>query len=249
MFGKKKKTVPFISAVIAAAGEGRRMGGIDKQQVMLLDGMPVIAHSIRQFQECPRIAEIIVVCQEENVADYYHIIRDFDLDKVASVVAGGEERQSSVFAGISACNPDADFYAVHDGARPLVLLEIIESCISEAIKHGAAAVGVPVKDTIKIEGKTGFINSTVDRSTLRAIQTPQIFEAKAYHRAMSLAKSRGHTYTDDCQLMEHAGKDVFIAPGSYDNIKITTPEDIAHANAILSYRMGGLGMFGQEGYI
>jgi 2-C-methyl-D-erythritol 4-phosphate cytidylyltransferase len=239
----KKRKSAFVSAIIVAAGAGSRMGGVDKQQIMLLDGVPIVARSIQQFQDCPRIAEIVVVCREEEIANFYHILRDFGLDKVVSVVAGGAQRQNSVFAGIAACSEEADFFAIHDGARPLILPEQIENCLSAAMEYGAAAVGVPVKDTIKIETPDHFIKATPDRGSLKAIQTPQIFAAKLYREAMGQAKAAGRFYTDDCQLVEHAGGKVYIAEGSYENIKITTPEDIAHANAILAYREGGLGLF------
>ncbi|MCL2055845.1 MAG: 2-C-methyl-D-erythritol 4-phosphate cytidylyltransferase [Oscillospiraceae bacterium] len=244
MFGlKKKKEQPFVSAVIAAAGESTRMDGIDKQLAMLIDGMPVIAHSILQFQNCPGISEIIVVCRAADIAEYYRIVQDFGLDKVVSVVAGGKERQDSVSLGIEACSPNAAYYAIHDGARPLVTPELIGQCITDAIEHGAAALGVEVKDTVKTE-KGGFIAATLERSSLRLIQTPQIFDAALYRRALAQAKSHGRVYTDDCRLVEQTGGKVFITRGSFDNIKITTPGDIIHANAILTYR-GGIDIFGQ----
>lgn len=243
-FFKKSKQKPvYISAVIVAAGAGTRMGGLDKQQLVLMDGAPVVARSVQQFQDSPRISEIVVVCREDEVANYYHILRDFGLDKVASVVAGGPQRQDSVFNGIAACSKDAEFYAIHDGARPLITPEQIENCISDAMEYGAAAVGIPVKDTIKVESRDGFVQSTPDRSSLKAIQTPQIFESKLYRRAMSKASAEKRSYTDDCQLVEHAGGKVFITEGSYENIKITTPEDIAHANAILAFRETDLGLY------
>lgn len=241
MFGflkRKRERPPSISAIIVAAGASSRMEGTDKLRVMLGD-MPVVVWSILAFCRSPRITEIAVVCREEDIADYYHMVQDFELDKVTKVVAGGEQRQDSVFAGVEACGGDTAYFAVHDGARPLIDPGLIENCIGAALEFGAAAVGVPVKDTVKLCGEDGYIESTPDRSRLWSIQTPQIFEAKAFRSAMAQARHYRRSYTDDCQLMEQAGKKVFIAQGSYENIKITTPEDIAVARAILAYRENG----------
>ncbi|MDL2232843.1 2-C-methyl-D-erythritol 4-phosphate cytidylyltransferase [Ruminococcaceae bacterium OttesenSCG-928-L11] len=236
-FRKQKQPARSVSAVIVAAGSARRMGDIDKLRLLLGD-MPVVVWSIGQFCACPSISEIVVVCREEEIPDYYRMVQDFELDKVTQVVAGGRERQDSVYAGIAACAPDAAYVAIHDGARPLIAPALIENCVAAAMEYGAAAVGVPVKDTIKVMGGDGFIAATPDRATLWAIQTPQIFEAQAYRAAMENARREQRHYTDDCQLMEYAGKNVFIAEGSYENIKITTPEDIALANGILAFREG-----------
>lgn len=237
-FGKKPKP-PHISAVIVAAGSASRMEGIDKQQ-MVIDEIPVVVRSIAQFDSCPMITEIVVVCREEQIADYYTLVREYALDKVVSVVKGGGHRQASVFSGIEACSKDAAFYAIHDGARPLVTPWEIEQCVAAALDLGAAAVGTPVKDTIKVCDGDGFIRATPNREELRAIATPQIFAAGLYREAMDLAIRNRCVYTDDCQLVERTGYKVFISPGSYENIKITTPEDIALAQAILLYREQGV---------
>jgi 2-C-methyl-D-erythritol 4-phosphate cytidylyltransferase len=234
----KKKNPPItVSAVIVAAGAGTRMGGVDKQQILIED-IPIIVRSVQSYMACPRITEIIVVCRDNEMANYLHMVQDFELGGVTSVVAGGTQRQDSVFAGIEACSENAGFYAIHDGARPLVTPEIIDGCIDAAVQHGAAAAGVPVKDTIKVITPEGFVQATPDRAALVAIQTPQVFEAGLYKSAMVQAKHYKRYYTDDCQLVEQAGKKVFIAGGSYENIKITTPEDVATAQVILAYRAG-----------
>lgn len=237
-FKKKKPRPPFISAVIVAAGGATRMEGIDKQQVLLRE-LPVVVHSMLLFQECPMISELVLVCREEQIADYYRLVQDYELSKVATVVKGGAQRQDSVFGGIGACSEDADFYAIHDGARPLVTAMEVEQCIASALSYGAAAVGTPVKDTIKVRGEDGFIQSTPNREQLFAIQTPQIFAAPLYREAMSRAMESHCVYTDDCQLVERTGNRVFISLGSYENIKITTPEDLVLAGAILDFREGG----------
>lgn len=238
MFSRRKKsTPPWISAVIVAAGTSSRMEGIDKQQALLQE-IPVVVRSIILFQECPMISEIVLVCREEQIADYYRLLQDYELSKVTSVVKGGAQRQDSVFGGIAACSEAVDFYAIHDGARPLATRYEIEQCIAAALEFGAAAVGTPVKDTIKVCGADGFIQSTPNREQLFAIQTPQIFAAPLYREAMARAVESHCVYTDDCQLVERTGNRVFVSPGSYQNIKITTPEDIAVAQAILQCREG-----------
>lgn len=237
-FFNKKPKDPLISAVIVAAGESIRMEGIDKQQVEI-DDVPVVVRSISVFDECPLITEIVVVCREGYIAAYYDLVREYGLGKVSSVVKGGPERQDSVFNGIGACDPETEYYAIHDGARPLVSLWEIEQCVAAAREFGAAAVGTPVKDTIKVCGEDGFIRSTPNRAELWSMATPQIFAAGLYREAMELARRDGRLYTDDCQLVERTGRRVYISQGSYENIKITTPEDIAHAQAILSFREEG----------
>jgi len=238
-FSKQKKETPFVSAVIVAAGASNRMDGMDKQLVTL-DGVPVIAHSIGAFSRCPLISEIIVVCREDQTLNFYDLIKFYELEKVTGVVTGGEKRQDSVFAGIRACSEEAGFYAVHDGARPLILPEDIEKCLGTAFETGAAATGVPVKDTIKVLGENGVIASTPDRAKLWAVQTPQIFRADLYKRAMEAAIRAGRDYTDDCQLVEHTRHPITMVEGSYGNIKITTLEDLVTAHAILEFRQGGL---------
>lgn len=237
---RKKSQPPFISAIVVAAGSSSRMGGIDKQQIPIHD-IPVLVRSIGQFEQNSAISEIVLVCRSERIAEYYRLVQEFGLSKVARVVAGGEYRQASVFSGISACSERADFYAIHDGARPLIADWEIDSCIEAAVRHGAAAVGTPVKDTIKVCASDGFIESTPDRSRLVAIQTPQIFAAALYRAAMDRALRNHCVYTDDCQLVERCGHRVIVSPGSYENLKITTPEDVAVAEAIFSYRdLGGM---------
>jgi len=239
MFGRRKKApATYISTVIAAAGMSSRMNGIDKQQAPI-DEVPVVIRTLAAFEACPRIDEVILVCREEMIPEYYSLIQEHMLRKVISVVGGGPTRQDSVFLGIRACNPAATHYAIHDGARPLVEGSVIDSCIDAALAYGAAAAGIPVRDTIKVRDEAGFVATTPPRAQLIAIQTPQIFEAGLYRAAMAAAQRQGRIYTDDCQLIEHAGKPVYISPGSSENIKITTPEDLAIAQAVLKYREEG----------
>lgn len=241
MFGfGKKKPAPIVSAIVVAAGNSSRMEGVDKQQLPL-DDIPVVVRSVAAFCACEPVTEVILVCREADIADFYALVQDYELFKVASVVGGGDTRQESVYRGMNACRRDTELVAIHDGARPLIELPVIEDCIEDALRHGAAAVGVPVKDTVKRIGPDGFVEETVDRAHLVAIQTPQIFSAGPYRAAMDRARHLGQSFTDDCQLMEQAGHKVFVTPGSYQNIKITTPEDVALADAILEYREEALG--------
>ncbi|MCL2579321.1 MAG: 2-C-methyl-D-erythritol 4-phosphate cytidylyltransferase [Oscillospiraceae bacterium] len=221
-----------------AAGKSSRMEGIDKQSA-LLDQTPVVARSLLALSECALVSEVVLVCPPGRVADYYEIVREYELDAVSIVVEGGETRQASVFAGVSACDAQATHFAIHDGARPLVTPGEIEDCIRAAIEHRAAALGVKVKDTLKRADKDGFIAGTIDREPLVAIQTPQVFEAGLYRRALALALQEKRDYTDDCQLVERLGQKVYIVRGEYMNIKITTPQDLAIAEGILQMREGG----------
>lgn len=234
---KNKPQEPIVSAVVVAAGSASRMQGMDKQ-LAEIGGVPVVARSVAALSACARVCEVILVCREEQIAAYWDMARFFYLDKVASVVAGKDTRQGSVFAGIAACSEDADFYAVHDGARPLVLPQDVDACIDAAMETGAAAVGTTVKDTIKICDANARIISTPNRETLRAVQTPQIFAVALYKRAMAAAIRDNRQYTDDCQLIEQFGHGVVISEGSFENLKITTPADIVIAEAILAMREG-----------
>ena len=195
--------------------------------------MPVIAHSIKAFQECALIDEIIIVTRESDIADINRIIIDYNFSKVISVVCGGETRQLSVLNGIKNISTDADFIAIHDGARPLVTEKIIIDTLNCAIKCGAATTGVKVIDTIKCVDKKENIVDTPDRTFLRAVQTPQIFMKDLYLSAVeNVPNSR--EFTDDCKLIEAYGHKVKIVDGEYTNIKITTPSDIEIATYYLS---------------
>ncbi len=241
----KKKQIPIISAVVAAAGSSSRMADTDAaenidKQLLLLDGVPVIARSIAALSACERIQEIIVVCREEAIADYYDIVKLYNFTTVKVVIKGGEDRQASVAAGISACSENAEYYAIHDGARPLVSPADINSCIDAAIKYGAAAVAVPVTDTIKMCDERGVVVTTPTRDRLWAVQTPQIFEAGLFRRALEQSALGARAYTDDCQLIESTGHLVVMSQGSHENIKITRPSDLAIASAILQFTQGDL---------
>lgn len=229
---KSDKTV----VVIPSAGFGSRMGHKKKNYIKLL-GKPVLAHTIAPFESCSRIDSIIIVVSsaDEAYCNRY-IVKKYGFTKVVAIVAGGSERQYSVSNGIMAAlglNPG--IIMIHDGARPLVTESIIEETLRAAKRCGAAICAVPVKDTIK-ESDSGYVKSTIVRDALRVVQTPQAFTQKIIVEAHKRAKEDGVVCTDDSALVERIGIKVRIVSGSYENIKITTPEDLAVAMSIMRYR-------------
>lgn len=219
-----------IGVVIVAAGSSQRMAGIDKQN-LLLKGIPVVVWAAKAFQELEEVSEIILVTSRENISTFQGYVTEYALHKVKTVCQGGDTRQQSVFRGVGELSSYVEYIAIHDGARPFVTKEVVSRCLADAVQYGAATASVKTKDTIKIE-KDGFIAATPDREKLYLTQTPQIFRREIYIQAMERALKTGIDVTDDCQLVENIGHQVYLSQGSYDNIKITTPEDIPTAEAI-----------------
>ena len=219
-------------AVIVAAGSASRMGGIDKI-LTDLKGKPVIVHTVEAFQTCPAISEIVVVTASEKLEKVMELCRGFD--KLKAVVAGGSSRPESVTNGLNALSDKVKLAAIHDGARPLVTWEVIDRTVRAANTYGAAASGVPVKDTIKVV-TGGMVKSTPDRSTLQAVQTPQVVDIDLLRGALKKAKDDGVNITDDCSAVEYMGRSVKMGQGDERNIKITTPLDLRVAEAILEER-------------
>ena len=230
---KKEKKTPFVTAVLVAAGNSTRMGAGENKQFLPLCGKEAVCHTIAAFETCDVIDEIVLVCREEDRERFAGLIGQYGFRKVRAVTPGGSTRQQSVRAGISAASPEAAYFAVHDGARALIRPETIESVVRAAFSCSAAAAGVPVKDTIKVADPEGRILSTPDRSVLWAVQTPQVFERELYLGALARAEREGADYTDDCQLFEPTGTRVQLCMGAYDNIKLTTREDLPLAEALL----------------
>ncbi len=224
----------FVSAVIVSAGNSTRMGGINKQLVQI-DGMPVVARSIFAFENSKIIDEIVVVTRESDVELIKNLVNDYGFKKVSNVVAGGDTRQISVYNGVANTSNKADIVAIHDGARPLVTNEIITETVNAAIEFGAAATGVRVKDTVKQINEFNEIVATPDRNYLRFIQTPQVFKKQLYLEAVNTVENSSN-FTDDCMLIEAYGRIVSFVDGDYENIKITTPEDIELASNYLKRR-------------
>lgn len=217
------------AAILVAAGSSARMksGGASKT-MMEIGGEPVLSRTLRAFENAARISKIVIVAR---ACDFDAIQKaSAFVTKPLTITEGGKERQDSVSNGAALCG-DAEYIAVHDAARPFITPEEIETVCADAEKYGAATLAVPVKDTIKVAAADGTVCATPERSTLRAIQTPQVFRLSLYKEALCLAKNAGKQYTDDCQLIEAAGGKVYLTPGDYKNIKITTPEDLLVAEA------------------
>ena len=216
-------------AVIVAAGTASRMGGIDKVMAPI-QGEPMIARTVRQFQNCDAISEIVIVTREDLIVPITNLCKD--MDKVTAVVVGGKSRQKSVNLGLNSLSKKVKLAAVHDGARPLITWQVIDRAVRAANTYGAAAPAIPVKDTIKVvEGYV--VKNTPDRDTLRAIQTPQVFDFDMLRGALKKATEDGAAVTDDCSAVERLGLTVKIVEGDERNIKVTTPMDLKIAEMLL----------------
>lgn len=220
-----------VTAIIAAAGMGTRMGGPVNKHLLLLAGRPVLAHTLAAFQRCPLIDDVILVGGQERLDTYRALVSDSGFSKVRSIVHGGETRQDSIANGLAETG-DAEIVVVHDGARPLVSQRVITECVEQARLHGGAIVAVPVKDTIKTSDAGGFVSSTVPRQNLWQVQTPQAFRSEILRRAQQAAQG-SFVGTDDASLVERLGLPVKIVPGDYSNIKITTADDLVVAEHLL----------------
>jgi 2-C-methyl-D-erythritol 4-phosphate cytidylyltransferase len=228
-----RKNKLFVSTVIVAGGKGTRMNmDINKQYINIGD-KPVLARTVSVFEECPIVNEIILVINEEEI--FYckeNIVDKFAFKKIKKLVSGGAERQNSVYKGLMEVNKQSDIVVIHDGARPFINSEIVTNCIEEALEFGAVTAAVPVKDTIK-SVSDGFVENTYDRKTLWSIQTPQVFLYDTIIKAHEKANRENVIATDDTTLTEMMGVKTRIVNGSYDNIKITTREDLVFAKAII----------------
>lgn len=226
-----RKVLPLKScgAVIVAAGTASRMGGIDKVMAPL-GGEPMIVRTVRAFQVCEAIREIVIVTREDLILQISELCGE--MDKVKAVVNGGGSRQESVWLGLNALSKDMELAAIQDGARPLITPALIDKTVRAAHSYGAAAPAVPVKDTIKIE-KSGLIESTPDRSTLRAVQTPQVFDFDLLRGALQKAASDKAAVTDDCSAVERLGMKIRLVAGDERNLKVTTPLDLKIAELLL----------------
>ena len=222
------------SVVIVSAGRGSRMKADINKQFLKLKGKEVIAHTIDKFYNNKNIDEIVVVVKEDE-ADFFrrNIIDKYGYKNI-KIAFGGKERQDSVFNGLKAVNERCDIVLIHDGARPFVTDEIIKNSIECAKKNKCVIAGVPVKDTIKIINQDNEVCDTPNRSTLWSIQTPQVFEYLSIIKAHKIAKEKSYYGTDDSMLMEYLGYNVKVIEGSYNNIKITTPEDLKIGEEILN---------------
>lgn len=226
-----------VAAIIVAGGSGKRMGMGIKKQFIELEGKCILAHTIEAFNKCKVIHEIIVVVgkgEQEKVRR--EVIEFYGYGKVTQVVEGGAERQDSVYNGLMATSKDTQYVMIHDGARPFVSEAVLERALSVTQEKEATVVAVPVKDTIKVVKETLEVESTPKRSTLWSVQTPQSFKREILVQAYHDAKTKKLQVTDDSMLVEAYGHKVYIVEGDYNNIKITTPEDLIIGQAILKGR-------------
>ena len=229
MFGKRqKRTHPYCAALIAAAGSSTRYGGENKL-LQTLDGLPVLVRTLLTIDRVEGIDEIVIAAREDELLPYAELCKTFGLRKPVKVIVGGATRTESVLRAALEASPETEFFAVQDGARPLVTVELIAKI------YLAAAPAVQVRDTIKV-AHDGIVERTPDRSALFAVQTPQVFAADLLKAALQSAIADGATITDDCSAVERLGKEVHLTEGSEENIKITTPVDLAIAEAILQRR-------------
>ena len=229
--GVMRKTLPlkYCGAVIVAAGNASRMGGIDKVMAPI-NGEPMIVRTVRTFQNAVAVKEIVIVTREDLIPKITSLCGKFD--KVRAVVVGGKYRAESVKNGLRMLSKQVKLAAVQDGARPLITEAVIDRTIRAAHTYGAAAPAIPVKDTIKgVEGLV--VKNTPDRSTLRAIQTPQVFDFDMLRGALKKAELDGASVTDDCSAVERLGLTVKIVEGDERNIKVTTPMDLKIAELLL----------------
>ena len=213
------------------------MGSKLNKQYLPLLGKPVLAHTLEVFQQHPLIDDIIVIATKDEVEFCKkEVVEAFDFNKVSQIVAGGQERQDSIYRGLQSLPEECDLVVVHDGARPLVTPQILTEAIKEAQLSKASVVAVPVKDTIKQVNREGFVEKTLNRAELVSVQTPQVFKKEIILKAYEEAFKKGIYGTDDASLVELWGIKVKVVMGSYENIKITTPEDIELALSLIRGR-------------
>lgn len=226
-----------VSAIIPSAGSGQRMGGIKKPYLDLV-GKPILAYSLAVFQQCPLVDEIVVVVASGDEQDCIRsVIEPYGIEKVQCVIAGGGTRQESVFNGLRNLTSDTDMVIVHDCARPFITEDMIRDTLEAASKWGAATVAVPVKDTIKEADDESLVTKTLNRRRLWTIQTPQTFKYDLLLQAHLHARRNNIDVTDDASLIEELGNHrVKLVMGASENMKVTTPGDLAIAEAILKLR-------------
>lgn len=224
---------PISTAVIVAAGKGKRMGTEISKQFLPLGGKEILAHTVKKFEQASAVRDIILVTGADSLEDVQAMVQEYGWKKVISVVAGGKERQDSVYHGLKQLREDTEIVLIHDGVRPFVTEKIIEDSITVAMEMGGCVAGVPAKDTIKVCDGKNIAVATPDRSTLWQIQTPQTFRKELILQAYEAAAQECVIGTDDASLAEHCGYPVKVIMGSYRNIKITTKEDLLIGEAFL----------------
>lgn len=225
------------TAIVLAAGQGKRMHSRIQKQFLKIGGKPVLYYSLHCFQESPLIRDIILVTGEEMISHCeQEIVKKYGFSKVRKVTAGGKERYDSVYAGLLCCQ-DTDYVYIHDGARPFITEEMVQRGYETVKRTNACVMGMPSKDTVKLADSSGYIKETPDRKIVWNIQTPQIFSYDLIRGAYESIRKKDMTgVTDDAMVVEQeTGTKILLVEGSYQNIKITTPEDLAIAEAFLRY--------------
>lgn len=232
LFGQKRKRQhqPTSAMVVVAAGSSQRMG--QDKMLLDLDGQPVLAHTLLALERSDRVEEIVVVTREDLVGTVAGLCREHGLTKVKTVVRGGATRVESANLGTLEVSEGAKLIGIHDGARPFVTAQVMERVVDKAAQTGAAAPAVSVQDTIKV-AVNGVVDHTPDRATLFAVQTPQVFDADLIRGALAKALQDNAPLTDDCSAVERLGMPVTLVEGDRNNIKLTTPADLAVAQVIL----------------
>lgn len=225
---------PTCAAVVLAAGSSVRMG--NDKILAKLGEIPVLARTLRPFQECDLICEIVVVTSAEKLNEVTELCREYGIGKVSKVVTGGKTRAESALTGVSEINSNASLIAIHDGARPLVTEALIRRTVETAAKKNAAVPAIRSTDTLKTAAEDGAIIGTVDRETTWRIQTPQVFKAELIKGALTKAMKQGLPLTDDSSAMEVLGITTYLVEGDEENIKLTKPLDLLLAAAILHDR-------------
>ena len=226
---RKALKLRHTGAVIVAGGSASRMGGIDKVMAELRD-KPMICHTVQAFQDCDAISEIVIVTRADLLEPISRLYAG--MDKVRAVVVGGSSRQESVHNGLNALSEKVRLAAIQDGARPLVTPMLIDRVVRAANSYGAAVPVIEVKDTIKVTD-SALVLSTPDRSTLRAVQTPQVFDLDLLRAAMEKVEKEGLQVTDDCSAVEQLGFKVKTVQGDENNLKVTTPFDLKVARMLM----------------
>lgn len=225
------------TAIVLAAGQGKRMHSKIQKQFLEIGGKPVLYYSLHCFQESPLIRDIILVTGEEMISYCeQEIVKKYGFSKVRKVTAGGKERYYSVYAGLLCCQ-DTDYVYIHDGARPFITEEMVQRGYEAVKRNNACVMGMPSKDTVKLADSSGYVKETPDRKIVWNIQTPQIFSYDLIRGAYESIRKKDMTgVTDDAMVVEQeTGTKILLVEGSYQNIKITTPEDLAIAEAFLRY--------------
>ena len=223
----------FVSVVIPAAGFGERMGATIGKQFLLLNGKPIIVHTLERFQACNEVDEIIVATQKSSCSVIEEMRQQYKLTKVKAPVEGGQRRQDSIANALKTVDERTDIISVHDAVRPFVHLKEITQSIETAKYYGASIVAVRAKDTMKQAATDGRVEKTLNRSSLWSVQTPQTFQKKILFEAYAFAAKNNITATDDSFLAEQIGISPIIVEGSYENLKITTPDDLLLAELLV----------------